>query len=600
MVPPSKFGFDANAPEKAWFAHAERVVLFIDIVESVRLIEADQDAIVLRWLDIVEAVRTELLNETSGRIVKETGDGLLLEFQSATEASATAFAIQRLCETRDAALPPDQQIRLRFGISLGDVIQGPEDIYGHEVNVAARLMSLAEAGEIVVSAAIRDRLTADVDADIEDMGECFLRHLSKPVRAFRLRPPGMGPAPASRSVYERLRPSIAVLPLDPRSADQQARMVGEALADELIQSLSRSAVFDVISRLSSRAFGGRAMTPEDILERLGADYLVSGSFALESSVFRMHLELCDARSGRVIWASPYRLSAAELQTDRGACLDEVVVGISAAVTAEEVRSVRSRPLATLRAHTLLTAAVNLMRRLSSRDFHRARDVLEALLDRSPREPLALSRMAEWRLMRAQQGWSEDLERDGWLAAAAVAHALDEDPSCSVSLMVDGAVQAHFFKRLDVAERRYNEAIEIDQSNGMAWLRRGTLCAFTDRGERAVKETSRALALSPHDPSRFLYDSLAASAHLTAGDNDTALAFAERSLRLNRLHTSTLRVKAVAQWRLGQEDAARESVVELLRLEPEFTITRYLNRVPSANYHIGRSVADALSKAGVPT
>jgi tetratricopeptide (TPR) repeat protein len=156
------------------------------------------------------------------------------------------------------------------------------------------------------------------------------------------------------------------------------------------------------------------------------------------------------------------------------------------------------------------------------------------------------------------------------------------------------------KRLDVAEERYDLALAANPSDALALSLKGALHAFKDEGAKAVQCTNRALRLSPLDPRRYYYASLAASAHLTAGQFQTALELAQRSLRENRSHTSTLRVMAVAQWRLGLREESRKTVQRLLELEPDLTIDRYLKRTPSAPYKIGKEIAGVLQEAGVPS
>lgn len=165
--------------------------------------------------------------------------------------------------------------------------------------------------------------------------------------------------------------------------------------------------------------------------------------------------------------------------------------------------------------------------------------------------------------------------------------------------MDGFVHTNLLKRLDVAAERYDAALQANPSDSLAWLLKGTLHAFRDEGDVAVRDTEHALRLSPLDPQRYFYDSLAASARLTARDYVGALDLARRSLRANRFHSSTLRVLAVSAWQLGRTAEATQAVRDLLRIEPHFTISRYLDRTPAAAFPIGREIADVLRNAGVP-
>jgi tetratricopeptide (TPR) repeat protein len=155
------------------------------------------------------------------------------------------------------------------------------------------------------------------------------------------------------------------------------------------------------------------------------------------------------------------------------------------------------------------------------------------------------------------------------------------------------------KRLDIAEERYEHALEVNPNDSLAWLLKGTLHAFKAEGKAAVESTEQALRLSPLDPLRYFFESLAATAALSNDAYERAIELAKTSLRGNRTHTSTLRALAIAQAQLDRIDDAQHTVSELLRLEPNFTVTKYLERHPSSAYETGRVWSEALRRAGVP-
>jgi len=161
------------ATEHLPLIHSERVVrtvLIVDVVESVRLMEEDEEGVVQRWLRLVDHV-------VKDRLVKSTGDGMLLEFARVQSAMTAAFAIQRASDIANLGLPGDRRMLLRMGAQVGELIADERDVYGRGVNLAARLTTLAGPGEIVVSAGVRDQLTPILDADVEDLGECFVKHM---------------------------------------------------------------------------------------------------------------------------------------------------------------------------------------------------------------------------------------------------------------------------------------------------------------------------------------------------------------------------------------------------------------------------------------
>src|SRR5262249_53793589 len=161
-----------------------RAILFVDMVESVRLIEFDEEGTIARWIAFTQYVENAVLHDFCGRLVKSLGDGMLLEFSDVQSAILAAFAIQSESARRNLGYEAQRQIHLRVGIEVSEIMFGPHDVYGKGVNIAARLSNLGAPGDIIVSAQAHDQLTPMLDADIEDLGECYLKHIEAPVRAY--------------------------------------------------------------------------------------------------------------------------------------------------------------------------------------------------------------------------------------------------------------------------------------------------------------------------------------------------------------------------------------------------------------------------------
>ncbi|MEM7567798.1 MAG: tetratricopeptide repeat protein, partial [Pseudomonadota bacterium] len=202
-------------------------------------------------------------------------------------------------------------------------------------------------------------------------------------------------------------------------------------------------------------------------------------------------------------------------------------------------------------------------------------------------------------LSVQQGWSTDHGRDSEAARAAAATAREINPACSIALTMDGLVHGTLLKDRERASALYDEAVSLNPNSALACLLKGTQYAFVDDGPSAVTWTRRARRLSPLDPQRYLFEALSSAACLADGDYESALAFADSSLRINRRHTSSLRARIVALQLLGRGDEARETTGDLMRREPDLTIERYLRTHPAADFETGRMWARALSEAGVP-
>ncbi|GEP57971.1 adenylate/guanylate cyclase domain-containing protein [Reyranella soli] len=545
---------------------ARRAILLVDIAGAVRLVERDEGGVTAHWLDFVDHVKKHIVPSHNGHLVKGLGDSILLDFADVRSGASAALAIQQECHRANSARAADRQIMLRIGMEVIDVIVGANDGLGRGVDVATRLVGLARPGEIVVSQHVHDGLTADLDADIEDLGDCPVRGFPDLVRAYRVGPPGPQ-LTVDVASFDELAPSIAVVPFASRSAAADQGVIGEILAEEVIRRLSQSADLKVVSRLSTTAFSGRAASLREIRAHLGADYVLSGAYRAGGTRLKLDVELAEAKTGRVLWSESLYDDLAGIVSGEQELIGRLIAAVGAAVTAREVLRSRTQPLPTLKAYTLMMGAVSLMHRLSLPDFEESHRLLQALIDRGVRHPLPIAWLGNWHVLRVQQGWSDDPQRDTYLASECAKRALDMDPDNSLALAIDGFVHVNLLKKFDVAQKSYERALVANPSNALAWLLKSTLHAFKSEGEQAIDHAERALSLSPLDPHRYFYESLAAIAAVAAGRYRRALELAQRSLHANRKHTSTWRSLTVAQWQLGRFDDARQSAQELLKFQP---------------------------------
>jgi TolB-like protein/tetratricopeptide (TPR) repeat protein len=390
-----------------------------------------------------------------------------------------------------------------------------------------------------------------------------------------------------------------VIPFAERVGTSDHQVVGEVLADEIISALSRSTELNVISRLSTTVFRGRETSVDEVSGYLSANYVLSGAYRKVGSKLRLNVEMASSDPGTIVWSERMEGNAHSLMSGRDGIVDDIVRGVSMAIMARELQRAQSQPLPTLESYTLLMGAIALMHRLSLQDFDRSRQMLQALTERVPRQAIPWAWLAKWHVLRVQQGWSDDQGVDAQLALDCGRRALNADPHCSLALVIAGLVHTNLLKELDVAQEHYELALRINPNDSLAWLLKGTLHAFRGEGKLATDNTQRALRLSPLDPHRYFYDSLAATAALSAGQYKRSIELANRSLRANRTHTSTFRALAISQWQLGLQGDARKTISELLRLEPGLTIKKYLERSPSSEFGTGKIWSKALREAGVP-
>lgn len=576
-------------------SRARRVVLFADVVESVRLLDLHEDDVLSRWLRYVDTVRTQVLPTHGGRLVRTAGDGLLIEFTSVAPAIACALAMQRAMAGFNEGCAADAAIQLRIGAHVADVVVEEHDLLGSGVNLAARLSTLARPGGIVVSAQVRDGLIDGFDAEIEDLGECYLKHFDAPVRAFAVGRRSAEPL----SHAAPLAPVLAIVPLHVAGVGGPDGVLPEWVAEGLIARLSRHGGLRVLSSLSTVALGRRGVGGGAAGEVLRATYVVTLRTLHIGQRLLLCWELVGAGDGTAIAAHQLQTTVDALLADDGAVLDAIAAEVLSAIDAEHLRRVEQLPLPNLDSYAMQAGAVAYMHRASRDCFERGRELLEALIERHPRQAAPRAWLAKWHVLRVTRGLSRDLASQARQALALTGRAVDLEPDNSLALAVEGFVRCHMLRDFDSAQACCERALEVNPNEPLAWLFRSVVHAFNGEGDRAVAAAERALSLSPLDPMRYYFQSLAATAELSAGRYEQALARARQALKGNRLHSSTLRVIAISQVRLGRVDAAREAMRTLRELEPDLTARAYLERFPPTARETGGAWAQALCEAGLP-
>ncbi|MCW5701313.1 MAG: hypothetical protein KIT82_01865 [Bradyrhizobium sp.] len=595
-----------------------------DLVESVRLMREHEASSVQRWADFVRTVIGEILPRHRGTLVKSLGDGLLARFETVPDSAAAAAEMHQTLAAQNVGMPEDRHFHLRAGINAAMAWSDGIDIYGTGVNLAARLATLAGPGETIASAsaheqlaaglanlarpgetigsaAARDELTHGVDALCEDLGDCILKHFDKPVRAYRVGPASPRPTiPGRRDYGVAMQPTIAVIPFSARSDAPALLDVGNLIADSVIWRLSKSGNLKVISRLSTAVFRGRANDTGQVSVHLGATYVLSGAYVVDGNRIMVTTELSEARNNQVVWTERLAGEVSDLLRPESELADRIARAVHFAVFDVEVEHILTQPLPTLESYSLLLGSIKLMHRSSKDEFLQTQHILDELINRHSRIAAPRAWLGNWYILRVTRGWSEDRTREAMEALNATHAALDRDPSDALALATEGFVYCHLLKDLDTARKRCNEAVESNPSHALGWLYLGTVNAFKGEGDAAVDATRRAMELSPLDPQRYYFESLGATALLSAQHYADAERLARSSLTLNRMHPSTWRVLTISLVCQDRMEEARAALAKLRELEPTLTVEGYLARMPNAQLEIGRHWARCLALAGLPT
>jgi adenylate cyclase len=560
--------------------------------------EEDEQGTIERWQAIVNYIANQLMPKHGGRLVKSLGDGALMEFVETVAAGRAALALQAFVHAQNQATEARRELHIRIGINLADIVSDQFDIYGRGVNMAARLASLAGPAEIVVSADVRDALTDTVDGDLEDLGECYLKHVEAPVRTYRLGAAGTSPIVPSVDNLA-VSATLAIIPFETASADPDHVVLGDVLADDLIAAVSRAHSLSVVSRLSTKAFRNSTLNLAALRSHLKATYVLSGSYRVVNGRVLVSAELADTVSEQSVWATTVRADLSELLAGDAPTVPELASEVADRIAAHQMSQARAKPLPQLSSNTLFVGAVTLMHRFSRSDFDRARQCLEALVDRHKRHAAPMARLAHWHCLSLNQGWSEHRERDTVNAVAIADRALQSDSESALAHTIRGMIETLQQRDPFAGERYFRQAIVLNPCEPLAWASLGTALTFQDNGQQALDAAKRAYQLSPLDPHRSMLQLQVAGAALAAADYMQAISFAEQSVRTNRNIVSNFWILGIAHAMLGDWESARNAVKEIVRVRPSATVSGFLAGSPDVNKDRAKRFAAGLKEAGLP-
>lgn len=583
--------------DAARFTRSTKVIAVADVFESVRLMEQAEQEFIGRWHRFVNFVQDQVPLET-GRLHKSLGDGLMLEFSDAHGCVRAMLAMQAWFREENQALAPQEHVHLRVGAHVADFVADKYDIYGTDVNLAARIATLAGPGEIVISAALREQLGRKLPVPLEDLGSCHLKHVKKPVHAFRIGQVGGAPViPPQPLEAHGLRATVAVLPFG-TGGETINGVSGETIADELVAALARSDALQVVSRMTTSVLDARRDTLATVHTQVNARYVLTGRARVQCGEFALYCELADATSGHVIWADTFHLAAQAPGTVDARTMAEVVAAVHAAVIHHEVECTSGQPFPSLDGSSLLLAAVGLMHRLSPVDMDQARRLLDHLAERWRRQAMAHAWLAHLHVLRVRQAGPNVSGHDQALARAHAAAAVQCDPECPLALAVDGHALLHGAGNLQGAADRYAQALSLRPEHSLTLMFQAELLVMQGSARSARGAVSRATRCLTLEPLRYLYDAVAALAAWADGDAEAAITLAQQSLQRNPRYLPAWQVLIVAQVESERLGEARATQQRLLRRQPSFSVASYLAATPICE-ELGRRFADALLQAGAP-
>jgi adenylate cyclase len=576
-------------------------IVATDVVGYSRLMEVDEAGTLAR----LKTIRLELIDPSiekcKGRIFKTSGDGLLVEFQSVTEAVRCAVEFQQNMARRNRDLPASRSLLYRIGINLGDVIVEGDDIFGDGVNVAARLESMADAGGICVSAAVRDQVGDKIEVGYEDLGEQQLKNINRPIRVFKVLlngqaadaasqdSPGQSTPPASPR-----KPSIAVLPFVNMSGDPEQEFFADGLTEDIITELSRFRELLVISRNAVFTHKGKAVKAQAVAREFGVDYVAEGSVRKAADRVRVTIQLIDGETETHVWAERYDRKLEdifEIQDEVTSAIAATLFGRVEAARHDRVQRKRTGNMAAY--EYVLTGKV--LHHWSNREANaEALQMLNRAIALDPNYAHAHA----WKACVIGQAWLnnwvEDIDASVREISEEVQTALSLDDNDADVHRILAALKLTFHE-YDKAVYHQERALSLNPNSDLIVVQQGEMLTWLGRPVEGIEWIQRAMRLNPYHPQRF-WSHLGRAQYAARLYADAIQSFSKLTTP-DHTHHAFL---AASSAQLGNNTAARAHAQEVLQREPGFTAEGFLGTLHYQQRSDREHLRDGLVKAGLPS
>jgi TolB-like protein/Tfp pilus assembly protein PilF len=580
-------------------------ILAADVVGYSRLAGADED----RTLARLRALRSDLIDPTialhHGRVVKRTGDGILIEFRSVVDALRCAIEVQNGMVERNAGLPPERRIEFRVGIHLGDVVEESDgDLMGDGVNIAARLEGIADPGGICLSEdtyrQVRDRLKEP----FIDLGEKELKNIARPVRVYAVKTGAPPPASAPQaSAPERPAPprlSIVVLPFANIGGDPEQEYFVDGVTESLTTDISRISGSFVIGRHTAFTYKGKHVDLKQIGHELNVRYVLEGSVQRSGNRLRVNVQLIDAENGAHLWAERFDKPSADLFDMQDEIVARLANQLGAQLIAAEARRAERAP------HPDSTdlyyqGLVWFNKGITRECMTRARDYFERALALDPDNVDALIGTAQVDAILGAAYLIDDRVRALAAAEVALTKALLLVPDSAITHHFMGVVQLYTNRPIQ-AIAEFERALALNPNLANARANIGQAKQFFGRAEETEVDVSEAFRLSPRDQRAWLWMGYLGAAKMQLGMDEDAVKWFRRGIELNPNTSLTRFFLAAALANLGKLKEASIEAEAGLALDPTFTVRRFdlspMSDNPTYLKQHERTV-NGMRKAGVP-
>jgi class 3 adenylate cyclase/TolB-like protein len=574
-------------------------ILAADVVGYSRLMGVDE----ARTLAALKSHREELIEgeiaSRGGRIIKLTGDGMLVEFASVVAAVECAAAIQRGVAERNRGVPPDERMEFRIGVNLDEIIADGADIFGDGVNIAARLEAFADPGTVCVSSAVFDQVKNRVGYAFADLGAQRFKNIAEPVHVFRLTPTesgGPGSAPAGgAAVRPPEKPSIAILPFANLSGDPEQDYLAEGLRLDIQATLVHASGLFLIAPATVARYRGGTIPADQAGREMAVRYVLEGAVRRSGGRIRVSAELTDVIARQIVWAERYDRVLDDGFDVQDEIVAEVLKGLDVRLASGE-RWLFHSSIKSLPALDAFYRGLGRFYAGTRSDNAAAREAFEALTRLQPDSPVGPSYLCFTHWVDAFRGWSDSPERS--LAEAEAWARRSTSFQGNNGLAHIALATVHLLnRRHDEALAECHQAVRLRPNCPTAnWYLASILhcCGLPDE---AITRVEEAMRLTPVYPPWYM--TVLAAAYRDSGDLEKAIAAAERGIGMSPGDRDLKLVLCSAYGLAGQPQRARSLAREVVAAEPAFSIRSYVESQAYKDAATRQRLSESLRLAGLP-
>ncbi len=569
-------------------------IVCADVAGYSRMMGADEAGTHATFKAHRSAIHPIILNH-GGRIVKNTGDGFLLEFPSVVGATEAAIAMQGLMAERNNHLPADRAMHFRLGIHMGDVMADEDELFGDDVNIAVRLEAVAAPGGVAVSEKAYSEAGKHLSVPLVDAGHHRFKNIKDPVHVWTWEPigtEGRGALPELPSQYRTA--IVGVLPFVNLS-DNADEYFADGLTEDLIHALSLQSFYRVLGRSSTFPFKGKSLGTRLIAREIDATYLIQGSVRRSGSKIRITAELIAPENGAQLWTGRYDRDMGDLF----AVQDEITSSLSAAIAPEIYRAEASSPARSsdMTAWDRVLRGMSHYYRETKADFEASIDLFKQAIALEPTLSIARAYLATIMVQGVHYGWIGST-RDLWSTAMTLAESsVRLDPRSSFAFSILAYLHA-MQGRHEAAREAIRKAVALNPYDMGARGVEG-ICHFIAGEHREAIELLSMVAQRGNGDPRYQWAAATAFSHYLVGQYDAALSWAREALYVNPNHLQVLAVRAAALGQLERSEEAAQACETLLGNYPRFTVERHLANFHWKNPDDVTHYRDGLLKAGLP-